>query len=176
MVVLIAPCWPSLWISPLLQESTRSYIGVVPKTTPPCIRPSNGKIIRGPYQKFWILSLMEVFYMYIWLTAPTFTPDDWKVEVVWYFIDALALMNGNWYSLSSFWYHELIGGWIFLLLDSFWWYVHDWTHLSLYLSFKRLPSGLSLFTLLTLPMTLFTLQRVFIFYLSNDFIFTRLVF
>ena len=40
--------------------------------------------------------------MYIWLTAPTFASDDWRLEVVWYFIDALALMVGYWFNLSSF--------------------------------------------------------------------------
>ena len=74
-------------------------------------------------------------------------------------------MVGDWYNLSSFWYHELIGGLIFSLLDSFWWYVHGWTHFSLHLSYGSLPSGLSLSTLFTLPMTIFSLQRVVIFYL-----------
>ena len=34
---------------------------VVPATTYPWIWPSNGQILRGPYQIFWILPLMEVF-------------------------------------------------------------------------------------------------------------------
>jgi hypothetical protein len=40
--------------------------------------------------------------MYIWLTAPTFAYDDWRIEVVLSFIDALALMVGDWHNLSSF--------------------------------------------------------------------------
>jgi hypothetical protein len=40
--------------------------------------------------------------MYIWLTAPTFDSDDGRFEVVLYFIDALDLMVGDWYGLSSF--------------------------------------------------------------------------
>ena len=40
--------------------------------------------------------------MYIWLTARTFASDDWRLEVPWSFIDALALMVGYWSSLSYF--------------------------------------------------------------------------
>ena len=40
--------------------------------------------------------------MYIWLASPIFASDDWRVEFVWYFIDALALMVSYWSSLSSF--------------------------------------------------------------------------
>ena len=40
--------------------------------------------------------------MYIWLYAPTFTVDDWKLEVVWYFIDAFIVMFGDWYAYPLF--------------------------------------------------------------------------
>ena len=148
---------------------------VVPTTTSLWIRPSNGKILRISYQNFWILTLMEVFRYAYMTNCSTFTSDDWRLEVVWYFLDALIVIVGDWYSLYYFWYHELIGGWIFLLLDSFWGYVHCWPNLSLYLSFRSLPSGLSLSTLFTLPMTPFTLQRVVIFDLFNKLVFTRLL-
>ena len=53
--------------------------------------------------------------MYIWLTSPTFTFDDWKLEVLWSFIDDLTMIVDGWSFLSSFLSHELIGGWIFLI-------------------------------------------------------------
>ena len=40
--------------------------------------------------------------MYIWLIYPTFASDDWRLEYVWSFIDALALMVGYWSKLSSY--------------------------------------------------------------------------
>ena len=40
--------------------------------------------------------------MYIWLIALIFASDDWRLEVVWSFIDALDLMVGYWSNLSSF--------------------------------------------------------------------------
>ena len=42
-------------------SSHQGNTGVVPKTTPPLIWPSNGKIIRGPYQIFFNPTLMEGF-------------------------------------------------------------------------------------------------------------------
>ena len=112
--------------------------------------------------------------MYIWITTPTFAYDDSRLEVVWYFIDALIIMVGYWSSLSSFFIMSyLVVGFAYYWIP-FWWYVHDWTHLSLYLPFRNLPSGLSLLTLFTLVVTLFTLQRVVIFDLSNEIFFTRL--
>ena len=53
--------------------------------------------------------------MYIWLTVHTFAFDDWKLEVLWSFIDALITTVDGQSCLSSFWSHELIGGWICLL-------------------------------------------------------------
>ena len=59
------------------------------------------------------------FDMYIWLTTPTFTFNDWNLEVVWSFIDALTMMVNGRSWLSSFWSHELISGSILLLLIPF---------------------------------------------------------
>ena len=53
--------------------------------------------------------------MYIWPTAPTFTFDDWKLEVLWSFINALTMMVDGWSRLSSFRSHELIGSLVLLL-------------------------------------------------------------
>ena len=97
--------------------------------------------------------------MYIWLPSPTFTFDDWKLEVLWSLIDALSLMVDLSYPLLILWVNQWLN---FLTLDSFWWYVHCWTHLSYHLPFRSLPSGLTLSTLFTLPSglplsTLFTL-------------------
>ena len=140
-----------------------SYLIVVPTTTPAWIWPSNGKILRGPYQNFWILILMEVFgYVYMtncsyicfrWLKA-------WSCMIFYQCFDC-----DGWLLVYPvlFWYHELNGGWTLFLFDSFWWYVHWWTHLSLYLSFTSLPSGFSLLTLFTLPMTLSTFKGLLFF-------------
>ena len=148
---------------------------VVPIKNLPLIWPSNGKIIRGPYQYFLNPTLIEGFD-YVNMTDCSYllllVIEDLKLYVLlsmlwlwWLVIDLIY----------HFWYYEFFGGWIYLLLDSFWWYVHCWSLLSLYLSFRSLPSCLSLSTLFTLPMTLFTVQMVVIFDLSNDLIFTRLV-
>ena len=40
--------------------------------------------------------------MYIWLTAPTFSSGDWRIEIVLSFINALALMVGYESNLSYF--------------------------------------------------------------------------
>ena len=101
--------------------------------------------------------------MYIWLTLLTFTFDDWKLEALWSFIDVLTMMGDGWSFLSSFdSMSKLVVefgyfGCLFMvcsLLNSF--------ELSLILH-KSSGSGLPLSTLFTLPMTLFTLQRVVIF-------------
>ena len=148
---------------------------VVPTTTFPWIWPSNGKIIRGPFQNFWILPLMEVFrhvymtnccYFYFrWFVAWGFMIHYWCLDYDgwWLILPILFLIS---------WFNWRLN---FLTLNSFWWYVHCWTHLSYHLPFICLLSDSSLSTLFTLPMTLFTLQRVVIFDLSNDLVFTSLV-
>ena len=113
--------------------------------------------------------------MYIWLIAPSFLfrwLKAWGYVIFHWCFD----YDGWWLTLHIFFLsHELIGGWIFLLLESFWGYVHGCSHLSFYLSFRNLPNGLSLSTLFTLPMTLFTLRRLVIFYHSNGIIFIGIV-
>jgi len=85
---------------------------VVPTTTSPWIWPSNGKILRGPYQIFWILTLMEVL-RHVYMTNFSYIYFRLlKVEGAWSFLDDLIMIVGDWYSWSSFWYHQLIGGWI----------------------------------------------------------------
>lgn len=101
--------------------------------------------------------------MYIWLTAPLFTFNDWKIEVLWSFIDALTVMVDGWSCLSSLWSHDLIGGWNLLTLNIFLWYGQYWTHLSYHVPLISLLNGVSLSPLFTLPMTLFTLQGVVFF-------------
>ena len=54
--------------------------------------------------------------MCIWLIAPNISFDDWKLEVMWYFNDALSMMVDDWPWISFNYPHESIGGWIFLLL------------------------------------------------------------
>ena len=142
---------------------------VVPTTTSFWIWPSNGKILRGLYQNFWILTLMEVFrhvymtncsYIYFWWLK------GWGSMIFhWRFG-----FDGWWLILPIlFWSHELIGVWNFLNLDWFLWYVHFLTHLSHHLPFKSLSSGLPL-------STIFTLLRVVIFYLYNEITFTSFVY
>ena len=108
---------------------------------------------KGPYQNFWILHLCRVFD-YLHMTNCSYllllVIEDLKLYYlfsklwIWWLVIDLV------YPL---WFHKLFGGWM-LLLDSFLWYVHDLSLLSLYLSFRSPPIGLWLLTLLTLPMTL----------------------
>ena len=58
------------------------------------------KILRGPYQNFWILPLMEVF-RHVYMTNYSYS-YYWKREVLWPFIYALTLMVHGWFYLSSF--------------------------------------------------------------------------
>ena len=92
---------------------------VLPTTTSTWIWPSNGKILRGPLQKFWILQLMEVFvhlymtncfYIYFrWLKARGSMIFHWLFYYdCWWFIFPILFLS-----------HELIGGWIYLLWISF---------------------------------------------------------
>ena len=72
---------------------------------------------KGPLPKFLNPNTYGGFLvMYIWLTAPTFSPDDWRLEVVWSFIDDLTLMVGDWYNLFSFDIMSYFGGWF----DFYW--------------------------------------------------------
>ena len=135
---------------------------VVPTTTSPWIWPYNDKIIRDPLRKLWILPFMGVLDLYIWLIAPSFPFDDWKLEVLWSFIWCFHY-DGWWLILPIFLLIPWVNWWLNVLtLNVFWWYDHCWTHLNYHLPFKSLLSGLSLSTLFTLPMTLFTIQRVVI--------------
>ena len=53
--------------------------------------------------------------MYIWLITPNLSFDDWKIEVMWSFMDSLSMMVDGWPSLYYFLSHESIVGLIFLL-------------------------------------------------------------
>ena len=55
------------------------------------------------------------------------------------------------------------------------WYDHFWIHLVYHLPLISLLTSSPLFTLFTLPMTLFTLRSLVIFYHSNGIIFTSIV-
>ena len=120
---------------------------VVPTTTPPLIWPSNGKIIRGPYQIFWILHLLEGFdYVNMTNCSYLLLPviEDLKLCLLLSMLWIWWLATGLIY---PFWYYKLFCGWIDLLLDSFWWYVHDWSLLRFYPSFKSLPISFLLLTI-----------------------------
>jgi hypothetical protein len=88
---------------------------VVPITTCPWIWPYNGKIIRGSYQSFWILPLME-FFIHVYMTNYSYCYFRWlkawsSMVFPWCFE-----YYGWWLILPIFfWYHELTGGLIFLL-------------------------------------------------------------
>ena len=58
---------------------------------------------------------MEVRHVHM-TNCPNLSFDDWKLEVMWSFIDALSMMVDGLPFLSYFLSHESIGGWIFLLL------------------------------------------------------------
>ena len=84
--------------------------------------------------------------------------------------------DGWWLNLHILLLIPWVNWWLnFLTLNAFLWYDHCWTHLSCHLSFRSLPSGLSLSTLFTLPMTIFTLRRLVIFDHSNEMIFIGIV-
>ena len=98
---------------------------VVPTTTPPLIWPSNGQILRGPYQKFLNPTLMEGFD-YVNMTNCSY--------LLLSMIEDLKLKGHNrsnqkyqngFVLMSSPWLNELIEtniiefGWVELILSSF---------------------------------------------------------
>ena len=123
---------------------------VVPRTTPPWIWPSNGKILRVPYQKFLILNTYGGFrhvymtnssYFYIrWVKA-------WGSMIFHWCFD----YDGWWLTLHIFVLIPWVNWWLNILsLDVFWWHGHFLTHLSYHLPLISILSGSPLSTLFTL--------------------------
>ena len=73
---------------------------VVPTTSPPWIWPSNGQILRGLYQKFWILQLWR-FFCYVYMTNYSYI-CFWWLKIWSCMIFYWCFSFGEWYKLSSF--------------------------------------------------------------------------
>ena len=88
---------------------------IIPTTTPPWIWPSNGKILRSPYQNIWILSLMEVF-RHVYMTNYSYIYFRW-LKVWGSMIFPWCFDYDVWWLILPiiFWSYELFGGCICLL-------------------------------------------------------------
>ena len=140
---------------------------VVPTTTSPWFWPSNGKILRGPLLNFLNPTTYGVIGMYIWLIAPNLSFDDWKPKVMWSFIDPLNMMVNLSYLLLDPMSQLVVESSYFEFFFMVWYLLYP---VDLTLAPHK-PSNW--FTLFTLPMTLFTLRRLVIFYHSNGPYFHR---
>ena len=163
----------SIIMKPIANVIHNTY--VVPKTTSPWIWPSNGQILRGTFQNFWIPILLEVF-RHVYMTNCSYFYFQW-LKVWSYVIFHWCFDYDDWWLIFPIlFFIPWVNWWLNLItLNSFWLYVHCWTHLSYDAPLRSLLSGLHLPNLFTLPMTLFTLRRVVIFYLSNNIIFMHIV-
>ena len=108
-------------------------------------------------------------YIYIWLFSSNLSFNDWNIEVLWSF-NWYFEYDGWWLTLIIFHLIQWVNWWLnFFTFNSCWWYDHFWIILVYHLPIKSLPTNSPL-------STLFTLQRLVIFYHSNGIIFTRIAF
>ena len=116
-------------VSPIIIKGKRQLYSprlspnVVPTTTSPWIWPSNGKIVRGPLPKIWILSHYGGLWVhFLWLLLLSyrwgffFRDDDWftwMTERVWWW-DAPIMLWVNWLMV-------IIAYIFYLILWHIWW-------------------------------------------------------